>query len=82
MTKKRLKTLEELELVAIEIVKKVELQKQRTENLREMASLARKNQKGSDEFLKLEKQIRQPIVTDFGKEIDKLCKIVEKLKKV
>lgn len=56
-------------------------QKEKTERLSRMAQLARAGQKDSEEFKRLDCEIRNPTVIDSSDEYVELHRIVTKLKK-
>lgn len=73
--------IEQLIFVAFKIDDKLNQVKERTEQIKRMASLARQGLKDSDEFKELERKYRHPKVIPFDDEMYELQKIVKLLRK-
>jgi len=81
MAKSKDDHIKDLVFVAFRMDEKAELQKQKTQQLQRMATLARGGKKESEEFKSLEREFKHLNVIDFGNEMAELRAIVKRLKK-
>ena len=81
MSKTKQDYLKDLVLIAFKMDEKANRQQERTKKMQRMASLAKQGLKDTDEFKSLEREFRQPTVTDFGDEMNDLKRVVKQLKR-
>lgn len=80
MAKKKQDYINELVSIAFDFDKKYQLQDERMQDLQEMASLARRGKKESQEFRKLEMKHRATVI-DFSEESNAMRRVIKNLKK-
>lgn len=81
MSKTKQDYLNELALIAFRMDEKANLSDERTRKYQRLAFLAKKGLKETEEYKRLEYEIRQPTVTDFGDEMRELQRVVKQLKR-
>jgi hypothetical protein len=81
MSKTKQDYLNDLVLIAFRMDEKANRQHERTKKIQRMASLAKQGLKDTEEFKRLDREYRQPTVTDFGNEMNDLQRLVKQLKR-
>lgn len=81
MSKTKEDYLKELVLIAFRLDEKANLQRERGKKMQRMASLAILDLSETEEFKRLDREIRQLTVTDFGNEMNDLQRVVKQLKR-
>lgn len=81
MSKTKEDYLKDLVLIAFRMDEKATRQQERTKKIQRMASLAKQGLKETEEFKRLDREFRQPTVTDFGNEMNDLQRVVKQLKR-